>query len=104
MILTTLVCLTFGIETSAEEVGNLEDIFDYEDYLDIDYGQYENTIQIGEYYKVHVMGHHMVTKIGDISLKAYKVQDFVSTRDKGLSSSLTITETNSYVVKNNITA
>lgn len=104
MLMLIGIIFTTNAKISAEELNDLDNLFDYHNYLNEDYGQYENTVQIGKYYKVGVWGHRMVASVGEISLKAYKVQDFVSMRDKGLSSSLTIKDATSYTINSNISA
>lgn len=100
ILIFVIVCfLSRTIFTNAQESSNLDEVFNYSDYYNRDYTMYKNTIQTGTYYKVGVMGHHMVVNIGNIGLKAYKVEDFVSSRDVGLSSSLTITDNTSYTIK-----
>lgn len=47
LFILTGVVLTISFNTSAEGLGQIDEIFDYQDYLDASYDEYENEQYIG---------------------------------------------------------
>lgn len=73
-------------------------------YLGVDYAQYKNKKQIGKYYKVGIMGHHQVVEIGDVRLKAGIVEDFIPSTAVGTYTDMSIVESASYSITNELTS
>lgn len=73
-------------------------------YLGRDYAQYRNKKHTGKYYKVGIMGHRQAVEIGDVRLKAEIVENFIPSTAVGTYSDMSIVESTSYSITNELTS
>lgn len=74
------------------------------EFLGKDYAQYKNKKQIGKYYKVGIMGHRQVMEIENVKLIAGIIEDFIPSTAVGTYTDMSIVESTTYSVTNEITS
>ncbi len=71
-------------------------------YLGREYSDYNDKKIVGNYYKVGIMGHRIVTNISKVTLNAYRMEDLIPSKSVGYASQTKVTTTSSYTVLNKI--
>ena len=106
LVFLSVIIFILHVNLSAAETNDINELWGEvsRSYLERDYSEYENKKIIGKYYKVGIMGHRIATEIKQISLKAYKLEDFIPSKSVGLAETTKVTSSKSYQVVNEITA
>ena len=102
--LLSISLLFIPLDANAESTNDINELWGEKtkDFLGKDYSEYNNKKIIGKYYKVGIMGHHIVTNISKVTLNAYRMEDLIPSKSVGLASETKVTTTSTYTVINQI--
>lgn len=102
--LLSISLLFIPLTANAEATNDINELWGEmtRDYLGRNYSDYNGKKITGKYYKVGIMGHHIVTNINNVKLNAYRMEDLIPSKSVGLASETKVTTTSSYTVVNQI--
>ena len=105
-ILFLIIFSSFGIVNlvKATEIEPVTNLYDFSDYFDRDYSKYANSTWSGAYYRVGIMGHKQFIEFGDISIKAYRIEDIVPEMIIGQTTNVNFTTKESYSIVDEVTS
>lgn len=101
---TSLCICLFAINTIDVEAksatNNLNEIFDYKDFLNVDYSKLKGKCFQGKKINVGTIGHRQTVRFGEVKLKSYELEVLTDTYAVGTINSLNFKQNYTYNVQN----